>query len=790
MAYVGAEGPRHATVAIVGEKPNREDVQQNRPFVGASGRELTSLLLQSGVSRSAIYITNAVKKVNNFDTPTNLEIQAEQLTLYKELASLPNLAVIIPMGSAALKSLTNFQLDSIGSYRGSILPSFIGIKMVPTYHPAFYMRGEWRFKPIVRFDIQRALEESTSKTIPKPSRSYCIAETRQDLLHMWEELSNRVEYISFDIELMRGRYIECIAFAKTPNVAYCIPLTDGRRKPYWIHPEDEAYAWKIINAILTQDKIAYVAKNGLFDCWHLWRHGITVPMDNGYDPEYMHRLRAPDLPHDLGFLVSIYTKEPYYKDESGDWTLQNRTIPDEQFYIYNCKDALTTLEVLYELRDDMEQWGMLDYYKQRVQRQWSAVMDMRCRGLHIDAAAVRNVRTIIQTDIAELTAKLERVAGWKLNTKSSLEMTKFYNNLKVNYDKTTTGKPRLDAERVYTYAARYPQYRDIFHNIAELNTKRTLQSGFLNLVTDQNNYYHPALTITKTVTGRLASKGSDDGGPQIQNIPKSLRHIVIPDDPITDELVNADLKGAEAMLLAYFTQDPLLLGAFLQKKDIHRVRACVIFRNWTSTELPSDEMLATIKIVCDKCAADGQKECNHSERYLGKQGGHAMAYKEGVRRFCQELRKRGIFIDEAMGKTIKDKVVSLHISQWHKDVESSLRLKSWLVNPLGRKREFYGLLDEDMLRAALSWLCQSTVGDITNAAMVALHHEFQTNPNLQRCRLITQTHDSVTITSPKTARAYLTSALNNAFNQPLLIHSRKLLIPIDITSGPNWRDLK
>jgi len=95
-----------------------------------------------------------------------------------------------------------------------------------------------------------------------------------------------------------------------------------------------------------------------------------------------------------------------------------------------------------------------------------------------------------------------------------------------------------------------------------------------------------------------------------------------------------------------------------------------------------------------------------------------------------------------------------------------------------------------MLRAALSWLCQSTVGDITNAAMVALHHEFQTNPNLQRCRLITQTHDSVTITSPKTARAYLTSALNNAFNQPLLIHSRELLIPIDITSGPNWRDLK
>lgn len=784
--YVGPEGPKNATLAIVAEKPGRDEVKLGRPLVGATGREVNDLLLKIGINRSSVYLTNAVKNVNNFDTPTRPEIEAEQLGLYKELAALPNLACVVAMGGVALQALSNFHLDKILAYRGSILPSFIGTKMIPTLHPTFYMRGEWRFKPVVRFDLQRALEESYTKTIDLPKRQYYIAETLEDLRAIRHELTTRVEYISFDIELMKGRYIECIAFSKDPGVAYCIPITNGKRKPYWENINDERQAWETIHSILNQERVKYIAKNGLFDCWHLWRHGIPTLMAGGYDVEYLHRLRAPNMPHDLGFIVSVYTREPYYKDESGSWDLQDRSVTDEQFYIYNCKDAACTLDAFYPLTEDMKECGQFKHYEEEVHPQWYPVMDMRIRGLHVDVAKLREVRERLHAEITATQQLISSRVGWLPNTKSPLDMIKLYNQLGINFEKTAKNRPKMDKEIMFTYAAKYPAHRDILLGITGLNAVRTLQSGFTNIGLDEQNHYHPSLTLNKTKTGRLASKGADEGGPQIQNIPSSLRSIVIPDNPETDELTNADLQGAEAMLLAWFTQDPLLVGGFQKKKDIHRIRGCIIFKGWASLELPPDDMLATIHKVCDKCKGIVDS-CNHSERYLAKKSGHAMAYREGVRRFCQELRKEGIFIDEAQAKQIKARVVSKFITQWHIDVESGLRHSPWLETPLGRRREFYGILDEEMLREALAWYCQATVGQITNRAMIRMYDKL---PKIHpTARLITQTHDSITTTHRLQDRSAIEELYHDAFHQKMTIHGRELVIPIDIKHGPNWGEL-
>jgi len=803
VAFVGAEGPKTASIAIIGEKPGRTELQLNRPFVGASGNELNELLLKNGISRSAVYITNAVKEVNSLDNPTKSEIKAEMISLYRELSSLPNLAVCVPMGQAALSSLSAFQLDSITSYRGSVLSTVFGKKMVPTFHPAYYMRGEWRMKPIVKFDIARALEESYDPQIHVPTREYRIIERREDLLTCLTDLTG-AEYLSFDIELHRGRFIECIAFSSNPSVAYCVPITNGRRQPYWKNTRDEVLAWRVIYSLLNQEKTTYVTQNGLFDCWHLWRHGIQTPyMARGYDTMLMHRLRAPDLPHDLGFLVSIYTREPYYKDESGDWKVQNRSVTDEQFYIYNCKDAACTLEVCYELIKDLQKYQLLEYYREEIQAQWDVITHMRQTGMRVSTNALFEAREKISSEIQRREKDITSYLGWTPNTKSPIDTEKMYKQLGVKYDLTSGGKsgrprPKMDAERVYTYAANTPRHRDFLFGIADLNEQRTLRSGFLGIALDERQFYHPSLSISKTVTGRLASTGADEGGPQIQNIPKSLRNLFIPDNPETDEFTQADLKGAEAMALAWYTQDPLLLKGFQQNKDIHRIRGCIIYRDYRGVDLPLDSLMDTIKLVCDKCAAHGEKDCPHSERHLSKVNGHAFPYLQGVRRAARELRKVGVFIQESELERIKNKIVSAHISQWHKDTEMALRRSPWLTLPFfdgessTRKREFYGLLDQEMLRAALSWQCQALVGRITNRAMIRLHHKFGEAkwPDDKPPRIVTQTHDSLLVTHNKNSRGYVVAALHEVFNQTVIIKGNPLTIPIDITHGPNWRDLK
>jgi uracil-DNA glycosylase family 4 len=60
---VPGEGVQPCLAMIVGEAPGRDEVAQGRPFVGASGGLLTSVLQSFGIQRSQVYITNVVKEL-------------------------------------------------------------------------------------------------------------------------------------------------------------------------------------------------------------------------------------------------------------------------------------------------------------------------------------------------------------------------------------------------------------------------------------------------------------------------------------------------------------------------------------------------------------------------------------------------------------------------------------------------------------------------------------------------------------------------------------------------------
>lgn len=69
LPFVPAERPK---IAIVGEAPGEQEVLQNKPFVGASGQELTRMLRDAQINRYDCYITNVFwsrppdNKIENF----------------------------------------------------------------------------------------------------------------------------------------------------------------------------------------------------------------------------------------------------------------------------------------------------------------------------------------------------------------------------------------------------------------------------------------------------------------------------------------------------------------------------------------------------------------------------------------------------------------------------------------------------------------------------------------------------------------------------------------------------
>jgi DNA polymerase-1 len=432
------------------------------------------------------------------------------------------------MGKIALLALSNFHYEDILSRRGSQMLSFTRRKMIPTLHPSFYMRGEWRYKPIFKFDIARAVEHSSSPELRLPERHYYVAPESIVEVEDWVQKLGKAKELSFDIEMVRGGWISCIAFSCDPSEAYCIPLSHTDRRPYW-YPHEELQVWRLLQWLLNRPQARYITQNGLFDCWGLWTHGLTAGyMTRGYDTLLMHKLLCPDLPHDLAFLTSIYTDEPYYKDESGGWD-REIPVPDEQFWIYNCKDAAVTLEISRVLKQELDENQMLHNYSTEIQAQWDIILQMRQRGIRVDKTKLASVSAQVEEEIATLSQKLEAILGWLPNTQSSKSMEKLYAQLNVKATPTASGGVSRDKEQLMQLAHKYPAAREILMLVKDLNALRTLKQGFLGMVTDASGFYHPEYKLLGTKSRRLAGRGSDAGGPQLQNIPPKLRSVFIPD---------------------------------------------------------------------------------------------------------------------------------------------------------------------------------------------------------------------------------------------------------------------
>jgi uracil-DNA glycosylase len=127
-------GPVTARVMAVGEAPGESEDREGKPFVGAAGRLLTSLLETVGLDRRDIYITNIVKcrPPRNRD-PEPLEVEACSHFLDEQIELLqPD--VILLLGRHALTRLLP-DVGGISRLHGERLHRNDRV-YVPLYHPA------------------------------------------------------------------------------------------------------------------------------------------------------------------------------------------------------------------------------------------------------------------------------------------------------------------------------------------------------------------------------------------------------------------------------------------------------------------------------------------------------------------------------------------------------------------------------------------------------------------------------------------------------------------------------
>ena len=151
----GAGDPA-ARLLFVGEAPGYDEDMQGEPFVGAAGQLLTKIIIAMRLSREQVYIANCLKcRPPQNRNPLPDEIASCQPILMSQIEIIKP-EIICALGKFSAQTLLATDVP-ISRLRGRF-HDFHGIKLMPTFHPAYLLRNP-EDKKLVWADAQMIMKE-------------------------------------------------------------------------------------------------------------------------------------------------------------------------------------------------------------------------------------------------------------------------------------------------------------------------------------------------------------------------------------------------------------------------------------------------------------------------------------------------------------------------------------------------------------------------------------------------------------------------------------------------------
>lgn len=446
--FVPYVGPKDAKIVFVGEAPGEEEVRAKEPFVGKSGEKLTTCLSRNGLSRSEVCLANLCSyrpPRNDFRSLLGSQQLTDGLvTLYQYLRD-HRPTVVCALGNWPLFYLTGKFGKTPGSgilnWRGSVLLSNVSgltdCKVIPTVHPAAILR-DGNLYPTFDQDIKRVKYDSDFPELRLPQRTHVVVKTGDDA-DRWASKLLEAERLAVDIETF-GTSLACVGFSPSPDLGVCFVWSDD---------------FLVRDAVirLLQSSIPKITHFGTFDIEFL-RNLCDIDIVNWkHDTMINQHVMEPSLPRSLAFLTSIYTREPYYKNErkegSPDRKSWGKKVDREKLWIYNCKDCCVTYEVFtkqeVELKEGPENWR--DYVEFEME-ELEVASEITRTGMLRDEERRKAIESALAVELREREEGLILCSHVPINAGSHKQVQRLlYDVLKLpTHRNRKTGKLTADAD--------------------------------------------------------------------------------------------------------------------------------------------------------------------------------------------------------------------------------------------------------------------------------------------------------------------------------------------------------
>lgn len=428
---------------------------------------------------------------------------------------------------------------------------------------------------------------------------------------------------------------------------------------------------------------------------------------------------------------------------------------------YACDDAWVTLELgkLYSKNLDTNQENIL--YDIEIPLV-PVLADMERTGISIDTDYLKRLSNNIQANIEELESKIYELAGEKFNINSPKQVGDIiFEKLNLSKKAKTKTGYSTNAKILEALAPEHPIIQLLLEYRHLSKLKSTYVDALPALVNPKTGRIHTSFNQTITSTGRLSSSN-----PNLQNIPirtelgNKIRAAFVPKDKENFLILSADYSQIELRLLAHFSEDPNLIAAFCDNKDIHTDTASKVFG-----------------VPIDKVTKDMRRKA--------KAVNFGIIYGQSSYGLAESL---GITPSEA--KKIIDKYFETYpkIKSYMNNTIAEAYNKGYVSTMYGRTRYLRDELSsrnksikEFAERAAINAPLQGTAADLIKLAMIRLHKKLENSES----KMILQVHDELVLEVPKKELITVSNIVKEAMelDQPLIVP-----LVVDITSGSTWME--
>jgi len=313
--------------------------------------------------------------------------------------------------------------------------------------------------------------------------------------------------------------------------------------------------------------------------------------------------------------------------------------------------------------------------------------------------------------------------------------------------------------------------RSIVEPLLKGKRDRTVATIYERVTPGADGRSHTACAPTATTTFRLNSKESNifSASTNWQNQPKKVakldplyhvRDIVIPDEGMI--LVAGDYKGAEAVMVAAYSEDWPFLDKLLAGKDIHTEHA----RHFFDTETPTPL----------------QRDIAKTLTYLSFYYGSAFTATE---RMNKDADTTGVYVTVEEVTRLRAILLQLHtLERWWANTRLLLdKTNGVLRNCFGFRRVFRDPNPDYRLKDGLAFYPQSSIAWLINAVIADLEH--RSFPG----EVLLQIHDELLFQTRPDDVPELIYTLTPLYERPFTVQGRELYVPVEWKSGPDWGHL-